>query len=80
MGEKVEDNRGSALKNLSGTSKSQSKIKLLETGNGTNYDKQLIANDSNRFLPTFSRNLKTGKTKTVLLAMISNLVILYHLD
>ena len=31
----------------------------METGNGTNYDKQLIENDSNRFLPTFSWNLKT---------------------
>ena len=31
LGEKIEDNSGSALKNVSGTSKSQSKIKLLET-------------------------------------------------
>ena len=49
FGEKIEDNRGSALKNLSGTNKSQSKIKLLETANGTSYAKQLIANELNRY-------------------------------
>ena len=55
---KIEDNRGSALKNLSGISKSHSKIKLLETGNGTNYGKQLIANDSNRYFTDIPQKLE----------------------